>query len=114
MPDLHLYSTHADEHLDYRGAFAFVASEPPTAAQTALAARHGIALVPIGDLDPSTITPGDIAARGTFEGVVVTHPVAAMRLAPALIVGAFGPGARPGPAGAQDDAGSLHLFNLVD
>ena len=42
------------------------------------------------------------------------HPVAAMRLAPALIVGAFGPGARPGPAGAQDDAGSLHLFNLVD
>jgi len=95
--------------------FAFISRHAPTPGQIALAAEQGIALEPIGDLDAFTVQAGDIYAHGPFEGVVVVHPAAALRLAPTFIIGVFENGTRPGEGERpQFFAKSLHLFNLVD
>lgn len=81
--------------------FAFVSRHEPTAEQHALAADRGIKLVVIGDRDAFSVTPDDIAEAGEFDGVVVVHPAAAMRLAGQYQIGVFenanraAPGERP-------------------
>ena len=81
--------------------FAFISRHEPTAEQHALAADRDIELVVVGDRDAFSVTPADIAEAGDFDGVVVVHPAAAMRLAGRYQVGVFenanraAPGERP-------------------
>ncbi len=81
--------------------FAFISRHEPTAEQHAMAADSGIELVVIGDRDAFSVTPADIAEAGDFDGVVVVHPAAAMRLADRYMIGVFenanraAPGERP-------------------
>ena len=77
--------------------FAFVSRHQPTDAQHALAAQMGHTLTHIGDCDAFTIDAGYIYDHGTFEGVVVVHPAAALRLAPYFVIGVFENGNRAAP-----------------
>jgi len=97
--------------------FAFLSPHQPTPEQIALAAARDITLEPIGDHDPFTVSPSFIYSAGAFEGVVVDHPAAALRLASALLIGVFE--SEEAPALAQAPAAAprvkaLHLFNLVE
>lgn len=60
--------------------FAFITRHNPTPEQEALAAEQGIELVAIGDADAFTLTSGFVYEKGDFEGVIVVHPAAALRL----------------------------------
>jgi len=95
--------------------FAFISRHAATQGQIELAKERGITLVPIGDKDAFTVVPGDIDAEGAFDGVIVVHPAAAMRLAPAFLVGVF-ENANRAPEGERPtfEAVALHIFNLVD
>lgn len=95
--------------------FAFISRHQPTPGQVAMAENQGIVLVPVGDRDAFTVSPGDVDALGAFDGVVVVHPAAALRLAPAFLVGVF-ENANRAPEGERPtfDAVALHIFNLVD
>lgn len=81
--------------------FAFISRHEPTAEQRAMAADCDIELVSIGDRDAFSVTPADIEQAGDFDGVVVVHPAAAMRLAGQYQIGVFenanraAPGERP-------------------
>jgi len=95
--------------------FAFISRHSPTQEQVALATEKGIELIPIGDCDAFTISPSFVDAIGPFDGVVVVHPAAALRLAETFIVGIFENGTRPGPDDRpQFFAKNFHLYNLVD
>ena len=92
--------------------FAFISRHRPTAEQSALAAEQGIDLVPIGDADAFSVTKEFVDGNGDFQGVVVVHPAAALRLAPAFMVGVYENGHRP----AEGDkpaffAKALHVFD---
>lgn len=95
--------------------FAFITRHQATPEQVAIAADSGIELVPIGDRDAFTVSPGDIDAAGAFDGVVVVHPAAAMRLASAFVIGVF-ENANRAPEGEKPsfEAVGLHLYDLVD
>lgn len=98
--------------------FAFISRHAPTAEQAVLAIEQGIALYPIGDADAFTVDNGfvhEAAARLniTFEGVVVVHPAAALRLAPEFLVGVFENANRVEPGQPpQFVARSFHVFDL--
>lgn len=101
-------------------ALAFISRHAPTAEQVALAAEQGFALHSIGDADALTVGNGFVheaaASLGvTFEGVVVVHPAAALRLAPEFLIGVF-ENANRAPEGAapQFSAKALHMFDLRD
>lgn len=95
--------------------YAFISRHTTTPEQAVLAAEQGIELVPIGDCDAFTVGPSFVDEAGAFDGVVVVHPAAALRLAPHFIIGVFENGTRPGEGERpQFFAKSLHLFNLVD
>lgn len=93
--------------------FAFISRHAPTPGQITLAEEQGIALECIGDLDAFTVQPGDIYAHGPYEGVVVVHPAAALRLAPTFVVGIF-ENANRAPEGErpQFEAKALHVFDM--
>lgn len=94
--------------------YAFVSRHIPTPEQHYLAAAQDIELVHIGDHDAFTIGPNVIDEAGAFEGVVVVHPAAALRLAPLFIIGVFENGNRPGfGEKPQFVAVSLHLYDLT-
>jgi len=95
--------------------FAFISRHKPTEEQKTLAGEEGIELVHIGNADAFTISAGFVDNSGSFEGVVVVHPAAALRLCSQFDVGIFENGSRPG----EDDkpqffAKSFHLFDLRD
>jgi len=71
--------------------FAFISRHEPTTEQAAIAAEQGIALHPIGDFDAFRITADDVdrATLTRFDGVVVVHPAAAMRLCSEYAIGVF-------------------------
>lgn len=69
--------------------FAFITRHEPTPEQFSLAQELGIELVPVGDMDAFEVTPGMIHDIGDFEGVVVVHPAAALRLANDFVIGIF-------------------------
>lgn len=95
--------------------FAFITRHNPTPEQQALAAEQGIELIAIGDADAFTVTPGFVYEQGDFEGVVVVHPAAALRLCSEFVVGVFenatrsGEGEKPGFF-----AKALHVYDLRD
>lgn len=95
--------------------FAFISRHTPTDGQIALAREQGIELTHIGDADGFTVGPSFVDNAGAFEGVVVVHAAAALRLAPSFIVGVF-ENANRAPEGERPkfEAKALHLFDLVD
>lgn len=102
--------------------FAFISRHKPTAEQMLLAAAKGISLYPIGDTDAFTIDASYVhnAARDPsvnclgFDGVIVVHPAAAMRLCDDFIIGVF-ENANRAPEGAppQFSAKALHLYDAT-
>lgn len=93
--------------------FAFLSRHEPTQRQHELVANRGITLVHIGDADAFTVGPAFIDHAGAFDGVVVVHPAAALRLAGAFVIGVFENASRPPVDGRpQFDAAALHLYDL--
>lgn len=95
--------------------FAFISRHSPTEGQIALAAKEGIELIHVGDADAFTVSPAWVDEHGAFDGVVVVHPAAALRLATTYLVGVF-ENANRAPVGEkpQFEALALHLFDLRD
>lgn len=95
--------------------FAFISRHEPTAEQQQLAANDGIELIHIGDADAFSVRAGFVDDAGAFDGVVVVHPAAALRLCSQFEVGVFENGSRPGENDKpQFFAKSFHLFDLRD
>lgn len=95
--------------------FAFISRHAPTEGQIELAANEDIELVPVGDADAFTVSPSWVDDHGAFDGVVVVHPAAALRLASSYLVGIFenanraAIGEKP-----QFEAVALHIYDLRD
>ena len=93
--------------------FAFISRHKPTKEQIDLATAQGIELISIGDLDAFKITPAMIYEEEPYEGVIVVHPAAALRLCSDFIIGIYENGNRPGPDGKPTFfAKDLHIFDL--
>jgi fermentation-respiration switch protein FrsA (DUF1100 family) len=69
--------------------FAFISRHQPTREQHDLALRLGIELFIVGDHDAFTVVPDDFDPEGAYDGVIVVHPAAAMRLAPYYEIGIY-------------------------
>jgi hypothetical protein len=93
--------------------FAVISRHAPTAGQHALAEAQGHTLTHVGDADAFSVNAGFVHDKGPFEGVVVVHPAAALRLAPQFAIGVF-ENANRAPVGAppQFEAVSLQVFDL--
>lgn len=98
--------------------FAFISRHIPTEDQINLAESQGIRLITIGDMNAFTIDTNSIMELGVenetpFDGVIVVHPAAALRLAGDFLVGVFENSNRA-PVGQppQFEAVSLHIFDL--
>lgn len=93
--------------------FAFISRHLPTEGQVKLAADQDIELVHVGDADAFTVSPGLVDDHGAFEGVVVVHPAAALRLSGSFLVGVF-ENANRAPEGEKPtfEAVALHLYDL--
>lgn len=93
--------------------FAFISRHEPTHEQHAIAAEHGIELIPIGDADAFLVTRAFVDERGAFDGVVVVHPAAALRLAKFFAIGVF-ENANRARLGAPPEFApvALHIFDL--
>lgn len=99
---------------------AFISRYLPTAEQTELASEQGFTLHHVGDVDAFTVVNRFIHDVGNrlglnFEGVVVVHPAAALRLAPKFLIGVFENENRT----MEEDptrfaAKSLHIYDLRD
>ena len=95
--------------------FAFISRHAPTQSQIDMAAEQGVELTHVGDADAFTVTPAFVYDHGPFEGVVVVHPAAALRLAPMFFVGVFENANRAAPGEPpRFEAASFHIFNLQD
>jgi hypothetical protein len=95
--------------------FALISRHEPTPEQVALAADCGVELVSVGDTDAFGVSPSWVDSHGAFDGVVVVHPAAALRLAGSFLVGVF-ENANRAPAGAppQFCPRALHIYDLRD
>ena len=101
-------------------SLAFISRHAPTAEQVSLAAEQGFTLHHVGDADAFTVTNGFVDEAGVrldvvFEGVVVVHPAAALRLCSEFLVGVF-ENANRAPAGAppQFAEKALHVYDMRD
>jgi hypothetical protein len=95
--------------------FAFITRHAATEDQVRLAEEQGITLTPIGDVDAFTVSPSFVYHAGPFEGVIVVHPAAAMRLCGEFIVGVF-ENANRAPEGEKPQfaAKALHIYDMRD
>jgi len=97
--------------------FAFVSRHAPTPEQFALATAQDIELIPVGDQDAFSITWAAVQDHpaAPFDGAVVVHPAAALRLAPMMLVGVY-ENANRAPEGERPSftAVALHIYNRVD
>lgn len=76
--------------------FAFISRHEPTPEQYKLAGAKDITLIWIGDLDAFTVSPAQVSELvSEFEGVVVVHPAAALRLEGHFRIGVFENAVRP-------------------
>ena len=94
--------------------FAFISRHAPTPEQYALAWEQNITLHVVGDLDAFTVTIGQVEALAPegvnhFDGVVVVHPAAALRLVQGYDVGVFENGQRA----AEDGKPSFFAKSLT-
>ena len=97
---------------------AFISRHAPTEGQIALAAAQRIALHHIGDADAFTVSPSFVYEAAdrlsvSFDGAIVVHPAAAMRLCSELMIGVF-ENANRAPVGEkpQFEAKALHVYDL--
>ena len=97
--------------------FAFISRHVPTSGQQALAADQGITLIQVGDRDAFTVNVTDLMSHpdGPFDGVVIVHPAAAMRLCGTFLVGVF-ENANRAPEGEKPsfEAVSFHIYDNRD
>jgi hypothetical protein len=95
--------------------FAFISRHTPTDGQLQIAKEYGIDLIHIGDRDAFSVDVSTIDAAGAFDGVIVVHPSAAMRLAGSFLIGVF-ENANRAPEGErpQFEAKALHIYDLRD
>ena len=94
--------------------FAFISRHKPTPEQHTLAAEKEIELRHIGDHDAFTVDFGFVDRAGVFDGVIVVHPAAAMRLANEFVIGVFENASKPGPNDRPVfEAKALHVYDLV-
>ena len=95
--------------------FAFISRHAPTRGQVEMAAAQGIELTHVGDADAFTVGAGFVHDKGPYEGVVVVHPAAALRLAPQFLVGVF-ENANRAPVGEPPrfEAVSFQVYDLRD
>jgi hypothetical protein len=98
--------------------FAFITRHVPTAEQVALASEQGITLHIVGDTDAFTVSNSFVHEAGNrlnviFEGVIVVHPAAALRLCDEFLVGVF-ENANRAPEGEkpQFSALALHVYDM--
>ncbi len=84
--------------------FAFISRHTETTEQIELAIEQGIKIVNIGDMDAFSVKPEDILHIGDFDGVIVVHPAAALRLSKVFPVGVFENGQR------SEENGKLTFF----
>lgn len=95
--------------------FAFISRHTPTPEQQAIAAEQGIEITSIGDADAFTVTTSFVYDQGDFEGVIVVHPAAALRLFPEFVIGVFENANRAEPGQPpQFVAKALHIYDLRD
>ena len=98
-----------------RFRFAFISRHTPTDEQFALAKMASIELIPVGDLEAFTVAPEDLEPFGQFDGAIVVHPAAAMRLAGDLIIGVYENASRTAEGGKPTFyAKSLQIYDLRD
>lgn len=90
---------------------AFISRHVPSAEQIAIAAQADVSLVHVGDRDAFSVSVTELE---DFDGVVVVHPAAAMRLAcKAIWIGVFENGNRaPEGQPVQFSPVRLHLFRV--
>ena len=95
--------------------FAFLTRHAPTQEQVSLAQEQGITLVPVGDADAFSVMCSHIDALGAFDGVVVVHPAAALRLCGQFAIGIF-ESANRAPEGEKPQfaAKALHVYDVRD
>lgn len=97
--------------------FAFISRHTPTQGQIQLAADQRITLVQVGDRDAFTVNVTDLTGHddGPFDGVVVVHPAAAMRLCGTFLIGVF-ENANRAPEGEKPsfEAVSFHIYDNRD
>lgn len=94
--------------------FLFISRHAPTESQIAMALDQEITLEHHGDADAFTVGPGFVDSKGAFEGVIVVHPAAALRLAPHFLVGVFENATRAGENGLPKfEAKELHIYDLL-
>lgn len=97
--------------------FAFISRHTPTNGQLQLAADQGITLVQIGDRDAFTVNVTDLTGHpdGPFDGAVIVHPAAAMRLCGTFLIGVF-ENANRAPEGEKPsfEAVSFHIYDNRD
>ena len=93
--------------------FAVVSRHAPTSEQHQLANEQGIELDFVGDADAFHITSSLLKKNGEFDGVVVVHPAAAMRLCGEFLVGVF-ENANRAPLGEKPQffARSFHVYDM--
>jgi hypothetical protein len=98
--------------------FAFITRHAPTAEQVALASAQGITLHIVGDADAFTVGNSFVYEAGNrlnviFEGVVVVHPAAALRLCSEFLVGVFENANRAQEGGKPQFAAlALHVYDM--
>jgi hypothetical protein len=92
--------------------FAYISDSLPTRAQIGLAEEQGIRLLTVSHPDPFTVTREIVDAR-RLDGAIVSHPVAALALAPHCLVGVYQT-ANTAPPGEPPvrDAISLYVYDL--
>ena len=96
--------------------YAFISRHIPTQGQIDLAAAQEIELIHVGDADAFTVTTEWVYdhSEEPFDGVIVVHPAAALRLAQFYPVGVFENANRAEPGQPpQFEAVSFHLYNLT-
>jgi hypothetical protein len=95
--------------------FAFISRHQPTTSQYKLAEEQGITLVPVGDIDAFSVTAEDLGNYQYYDGVIVVHPAAALRLAPHYWIGVFKNANRARPdEPPKFEAESLEIYDLRD
>ena len=89
--------------------FAFIARHKMTDEQRELAAELHIELDPVGDRDAFSVDPAEFR---DYDGVVVVHPAAALRLGREMPVAVFQNGERASENGRPCfRACALHIFD---
>lgn len=98
--------------------FAFISRHVPTSEQYGISEQHGINLVPIGDADAFTVSIDfvlqyEVKNNIEFDGVVIVHPSAAMRLCEKFLIGVFKNDNRA-PVGEKPQflATELHIYDM--